>query len=95
MPNVDWPTLLFGGIPSILGIGGLAVALGRAMQRLTTVERDVARLSDLGAKVATIEERTKNTAENMNAMRQDVSKITSHLLDEGRSFSPAQPPRRR
>lgn len=63
------------------------------MQRLTQVEADVAKLADLKSQMATVEERTKNTAENVAGIREDVSKITSHLLDEGRSFA-HQPPRR-
>lgn len=57
------------------------------MQRLSTVERDVAKLGDLGEKVAVIEERTRNSASSMDAIRTDVSKITGHLLDEPRTFA--------
>lgn len=65
------------------------------MQRLSQVEADVAKLSDLKSQMATVEERTKNTADNMNFMREDVSKITAHLLDESRTFAPAAPRRAR
>jgi hypothetical protein len=87
MVSVDWPTLLIGAIPGCIALAGVAVSYGRAMQRISAVERAVEKLSDLGARVSTIEERTKNTADNMNLMRADVSKITGFLLDEGRSFS--------
>lgn len=56
------------------------------MQRLSQVEADVAKLSDLKSQMATVEERTKNTADDMKAMREDLGRITTHLLDESRTF---------
>lgn len=61
------------------------------MARLARVEQDVRDLKDVSKDVAIIGERTKNTDDNVKAMREDIGRITGHLLEEGRTF---QKPRR-
>lgn len=66
------------------------------MQRLTQVEADVAKLSDLKSQMATVEERTGNMVQNMKEMREDMGRITGYILDEARNFTrPEATPRRR
>jgi hypothetical protein len=102
MASVDWPTLLVGAIPGCIALGAALVGYGKLMQevrglasRVKTVEVDVGKLSDLKSQMATIEERTHNTADNVKRMADDMSRITSYLLDEARSFNGnGIPPRR-
>lgn len=89
-----------GAVPGVIGLLGAAAAFwrtgvraGRIEQRLAEVESDVASMKDLGKDVATINERTKNTDDNMKAMRDDVGRITGALLQD-RSFAPEARPRR-
>lgn len=93
MTGVELP-IAIGSIPGILALAGGLVGYGRAMQRLTRVEQDVKDLKDVGKEVAVIGERTKNTDDNVRAMRDDVGRITGHLLDEKRTFDVKPPPRR-
>lgn len=78
---------LVGAIPGILGLGGSFVWIGRTNQRLSQVEQDLRDLKDIGKEVATISERTKNTAEGVAQQAGDLRRITDHFLDESRSFA--------
>lgn len=59
------------------------------MQRLATVEHELESVKDLKSKVAVIEERTRNTDNNVTAMRDNLARLTDHLIDEGRTFGKA------
>lgn len=101
MANVDWPTLAIGAIPGLLALGAALVGYGRLMQevrglaaRISTVETDIRDLRKIGEDVARIDERTKATADAANTMASQLGAITTHLLEESRSFSGKPPPRR-
>jgi hypothetical protein len=44
--------------------------------------------------MATVLERTENTADSVKQMREDLGRITGYLLDEARSFNGNAPPAR-
>lgn len=83
-----------GAVPGLAALVGVAVSHGRQVQRLDAVERDVQTVKNLGEQVTRIDERTKNTDKNVSDMKADVSKLTDHLLEEGRTFAPTRAPRR-
>lgn len=52
------------------------------------MEQDVAEVKGLKDQVSRIDERTKNTAVDVAAIRGEVGRLTDHLLTEPRGFSP-------
>lgn len=95
--GVNWgiAVAVIGAIPGLLALAGGLVTLGRLTQRLATVERDVGKALDAVSAVAVIEERTKNTADNVKAIRDSMANLTDTLLartfEELRSFRPKEP----
>lgn len=92
---VNWGTVAvgaFGAIPGILALAGSLIGFGRMTQRLQTVERDVGEMKVVTAKVAVIEERTKNTDDNVKEVRNTLAAVTETLLSaamtEIRSYKP-------
>lgn len=80
-----------GGVAGLVALLGAAVGYGRLQSKITTLERDVAKLSDLGDKVSRIDERTKNTDDNVKDLKTSVQDLTNALLN-GRPYgsSPAR-----
>lgn len=83
------PTIwsILSAIPGVLALFGSAAWLGRVSARLATVERELHDLKDIKTEVATIAERTSNTADSVRGQAANLQKITDHLLDEGRTFA--------
>lgn len=81
--------------PGIIALIGAAVGYGRLMQRMSAVESDVHELKGLNETVARIDERTKAGAEDMKAVRADLSSIVGSALEMIRSYAPRQTPPRR
>lgn len=81
-----------GAIPGILALAASLVGLGRLTQRLQNVETDVAGMKDAVAKVGVIEERTRNTDDNVKNIRDKLDAMTDTLLaaamTEIRSYKP-------
>jgi hypothetical protein len=77
----------FGALPGIGAAIGAFFWFGRLSARLDAVEHELTDLKDIGREVATIAERTKNTADTVNGIGTDVRAVTRHLLDEGRVFA--------
>lgn len=75
-----------GAIPGVVALIGCAVGYGRLVQRLQTVERDLAEVKDLKEKVSAIDERTKNTQADVRDVKTDVGRLVEHMLGEQRSF---------
>lgn len=69
-----------GGVSGVVALAGALVGYGRLQQRLNTVERDLAKLSELSDKVTRIDERTKNTDENVRELKGSMQELTSALL---------------
>lgn len=84
--DANWGIVVatLGAVPGMLALAGGLVTLGRLTQRLNTVERDVQDMKTVTAKVAVIEERTKNTDDNVKAIRSGMANLTDTLL--GRAF---------
>lgn len=95
--SMDWGVIvaIFGAVPGLLALAGGLLAMGRLTQRLATVERDVQDMKTVTAKVAVIEERTKNTDDNVKAIRSGMANLTDTLLarafEELRSFKDRRP----
>lgn len=94
--NADWGAVIAtaGAIPGVLALGSMLVGWGKLTQRLNTVERDVADMKTVTAKVGVIEERTRNTAENVQAIRDGLDHMHQVLIqkafDELRTFHPKE-----
>ncbi len=87
-----------GAGPGVLALAGSLIGFGRLTQRLKAVEDDVHEMKAVVAQVGVIEERTKNTAEDVKEIRSGMSSLTQTLLDrtfeELRSFRPTGPARK-
>ncbi len=59
-------------MPGVLALIGAALGIGRASQRLRTLETRVNELSDLKDTVTRIDERTKQAAEAHKQLRDEV-----------------------
>lgn len=92
--NMNWGLAVgaLGAIPGLLALAGSLIGFGRLTQRLQNVERDMAEMKVVTAKVGVIEERTKNTDENVKNIRDSLSTMTETLLSaamtEIRSYKP-------
>lgn len=84
-----------GAIPGFLALGSVLVGWGRLTERLKTVEREIADARAILSKVGVIEERTKNTADNVQAIRDGFDQLSATVIErafgELRSFRPAKP----
>lgn len=87
--------IAFAAVPGVIALIGAAVGHGRTMQRINAVEADVHELKGLNVTVARIDERTKAAADDMKAVREDISTLVMGAMDMVRSFAPNQPTRRR
>lgn len=68
------------GLPGVLALVAALVGYGKLQQRLTAVEIDVAKLSDLSNSVTRIDERTKSQASDMREIKNSVVTLTDHIL---------------
>ncbi len=94
--DVQFAVAILGAAPGLLALAGAGVGYGRLVQRLITVERDLADVKDLSDRVSRIDERTKSTNQQVTEVKESVDKLVSHLLNEPRSFNePRKPPTRR
>ncbi len=81
-----------GAVPGLLALAGSLVGFGRLTQRLIRVEKDVDEMKAAVAQIGAMDERTKNTAEDVKEIRSGLGGLTQTLLDrtfeELRSFRP-------
>lgn len=81
-----------GAIPGLIALAGSLIGFGKLTQRLKHVEQEVDEMKGVVAKVSVIEERTRNTDDNVKAIRGSMGSLTETLLqkafDEIRSFRP-------
>lgn len=82
-------------IPGVLALIAASVGYGRLVQRIATMERDVAEVKKLSDRVTAIDERTKNMKEDVADVKDAVGKLVDRFIDEGRHFAPPTPPPRR
>lgn len=80
MEGPDWNTIVSAG-PGVLALIAAAVGYGRLQQRLTSVERDVEKLSKLSESVVRIDERTKSTENSILEIKQSVGDISRYITD--------------
>ena len=79
--------LFVGTIPGLLGLATAIAGYGAMRQRLDHVETELNSMKQVYVQVATIAERTRNMDVQAQAMRENLEKITDHLLDDGRTFA--------
>lgn len=82
-------------VPGIIALIAWAVGYGKLQERLTNVEREVDKLSNLATEVAVVNERTKHIDDSMKKMEGTLERLSTHLLDNAldairhvRSFAP-------
>lgn len=72
---------VLGSVPGILALIAWAVGYGKLQQRLTNVEEDVRKLSDLTEQVTRIDERTKHTDESIKEVKSTLNRLSGHIFD--------------
>ena len=63
-----------GGAAGLVALLGSAFAYGKVVQRLTNVEKEVEKLSNLGETVTRIDERTKATATSVEEIKRKLER---------------------
>ena len=73
-----------GGAAGLVALLGSAFGYGRIVQRLTTVEKEVEKLSSLSETVARIDERVLSVAEGIKDIKQQLETVTRAQTDAAR-----------
>lgn len=84
-----WLSILIGAVPGIAALAAIAVAWGRLGQRVKVLEEQMRSLTDVPAQLATIEERTRNTKDMVQAMDHKMGEFLVALLTDARAFREA------
>lgn len=87
MSGPSFQSITWGGVSGTIALVGSILGIGRAWQRLATLERQMDEMRKMPEKVARIEEQTGATAKAIDRVENQVSKLVDHILDgRGRSY---------